>query len=252
MSLIPLIAVKKKKLLTLGIVVLMAGGLVWCATPPEQAPIITNIVKGYRFDIPQEYIPRWGKDGQVVTPTMLLEATWPTMQPYIDPEDNTPVIIRSRNEISIRVTEGFMQLNETDIAGQRYEYFRSISEPWLKERIPVESRFGLLRFIYKNLASVERSGTLATFSASDLYLYPSIEKIEGMLLCGPEFEPDPFSERAKQMVKEGKFVKNPDCTHDFYMPEMNLNIHVRYQRVHLQDWQAIQEKVIALLRSFKK
>lgn len=231
--------------------------------PPTHLPIILG---GYRFNIPLNYIP-WRERPRGPYPYAMdlqaarLTVTWPSMEPFVDPEDNSPVAIRSRNELGILIDRSFVQV--TDLKKQRHWFFKSTFEEWMGRgtHVKLDNRYGLQRyvdrrFIGKTINEIEsipelsKAYGLASLWADDLYVSPSVDKMETIIQCMPETEPDPFSEEANRRKQEEKLVRNPMCQQNFYFPEKNLYIKLSYMRVHLPEWRRIQDRVITLLRSF--
>lgn len=210
--------------------------------------VVSVTVNGNHFMIPQDYLPRWGKlrPKETKTVALNLEAIWPAMAPFIDPEDNGSIYTRYHDKLGILIDPAGSNTEK-----EQQDFLRKISEGWLNKRVSAGEKFGLARFVYKNIEQVKRSGTTATYDAQDVFIASSLDKMETMIICSPEFEPDPDSETAAQMRRAGKFVANPGCEQHFFVPSMkNIRVQVNYFRTHLKDWKKIQQSVVQLLHSF--
>lgn len=254
-----------------GWVVATSGAIVLALTASLSGPLrdeaaATHVpinLNGYRFDIPTEYIPFRERPRQKITQAFRVDAerieiTWPSMTPFVDPEDNTPVAVRSRYAVSVLFNGGFKHL--TDPEKQRHQFFRSMFDSAIKRGTleKADDRYGLRRyvdkrFIGKTIDEIEASATLDDqFSrySDDAYVFPAEDRMETWIECTAESMPDPFSEEAKRRAREKKWVRNPLCRHIFFFPEKNLYVKLSYMREHLPEWQKIQDSVLKLLRSF--
>jgi hypothetical protein len=237
-----------KKLIAAAVVM---AAVVLCSGPGRQLPaVVTVAVNGNPLKIPQAFFPSWGRmrPGEVETDALALSASWPTMSPFVEPDDDDerPVYVSHYKLLGILIDPA-----GSNTASAQHGFLRRLSKEWLEDRIPAGERFGLLRFVYKDIEQFKRTGNDA-YGGKDLYLAPSLEEPETLITCSPEFEPDPDSEQATQMRQAGEFVKNPGCDQDFFVPGMqNVRVKVHYFRAHLKDWKRIQASVVQLLQSFQ-
>lgn len=215
---------------------------------PDMPAIVSVSVNGNPLKIPQAYFPDWGRmrPGETKTDALVVVAEWPGMKPFTEQDDDRPVYISLHDELSILIDPA----GENTVSEQS-AFLRRVSADWLEKRVPAGERFGLLRFVYKDIEQFKHTGR-DEYGAQELFLAPSQARPETLITCSPDFEPDPDTEAAAQLRKAGEFVKNPRCEQDFFVPGMqNVRVNVSYFRIHLKDWKRIQESVVRLLQSFK-
>lgn len=227
--------------------------LAWCAVPGEKPPELLGMrIHGNPMIVPVSYIPRyergWYLQG-LETKGLHISAQWTDrpMQPFVAPENNTPVWFTYHDHYGILLrnipNESFAERHRLAT------FFASIKLP---NRYADGWRHGLLKLVHQDMAQRQQEDSISAFTERDLYLYPSREHIETVISCDADFFPNPYTERAYALQKRGKFVINPMCSHDMFMHDLkNTQIEISYFRVHLPHWREIEEEVRALLQSFK-
>lgn len=227
--------------------------LAWCVMPGEKPPEMLGMrINGNPMIVPVGYIPRYerGWYGQgLETQGLSISAQWTDgpMQPFVSPENNTPIWFTYHDNYSILLSH---------VPNETFAERRKLATFYASIRLPNRHadgwRYGLLRLVHNDVEQREREHDLSTFTEQDLYLYPSRDQIETMITCTPDFFPNPYTERAYALQKRGRFVLNPMCSHDMFMHDLkNTQIEISYYRVHLPRWREIEEAVRALLQSFK-
>ncbi|TFW33650.1 hypothetical protein E4O92_06560 [Massilia horti] len=198
-------------------------------------------LNGQRIFLPIAYIPPRERglyqDGHG-TDALRIEAVLPTLAPFVDPEDNSPVFDRYRDEISILI--GPAGVNSE---AERRELLASYAKDWLESRSKEGQRFGLQRYVLE-------PGARSAFVHNDVYLNLGPGPDQALINCTPDSVPDPESPEAAQLRRKGELVKNPMCEHTFFSPRLPKSvIQVSYFRRHLPNWRGIQASVLKFIDS---
>lgn len=197
-------------------------------------PILHVNMEGTRFELPREYITSWARGmGQdnAEWDGLDIEASWPSMEAFKDPDPDGDVAVRYANTLSIAVRPlgPFGAQNRPGALRDMVDWSLHRSRHGYEGR---SNLFGLLRF-----SEIVKAGDPPGAGLDDVLVYPSVEAPQVWIECSPE--------------QGGKYsVPNPGCEEDFYPPNLPVRIEVYYQLKHLEEWEGIQLKVAALITSF--
>jgi hypothetical protein len=210
------------------------------ASRVDQKRILT-LLNGQRIFLPIAYIPPRERglyrDGDS-TDALRIEAVLPGLAPFVDPEDNSPVFDRYRDEISILI--GPAGVNSDD---EQRELLANYAKDWLENRSEAGQRFGLQRFVLG-------PGAQSAFVHNDVYLNLGAGSDRALINCTPDSVPDPESPEAAELRRKRELVRNPMCEHTFFSPKLRKSvIHVTYFRRHLPNWRGIQSSVLRFIDS---
>lgn len=228
--------------------------LAWYAVPGEPPAALLGLrINGNPMIVPVSYIPRLERglywQGQDAMDGLHIAAEWTggRMRPFFNPENNEPVWLTHHDKYGIMLSN--FRNNSFEERRQLAVFF---AFRLLLDRHADSMRHGLLRLVHKDVAQRELEHDLGTYTERDLYLYPSREQIDTMIICTPDFFPDPYTPRALELQRQGKFVLAPMCSHDMFMHDLNNTaIRISYYRIHLPHWREIEEAVRELLRTFE-
>jgi hypothetical protein len=223
---------------TLSILVAGASALYILANSGEQqrsqAPaheLIIN-VQGNTIAIDQRFLAvgsRGSYTGAITDDLVWLYIDWPSMGPFHEREA-LPPRIRYKPKLSVMIKpSGALD------ADARRRYLQTLQRGFATRHVPNSAKFGLER-------TSLQEGATSPFGDDDVLAH--FGTTDTLIKCSPDRDPDPGTAAAQQLVAAGGLLKTPHCTQMFFVPELrNASVDVRYQRVHLKDWPAIQEKV---------
>lgn len=213
----------------------------------NRSPTLDVEINGNSMRVPKTLLPAVDRKlSSVKDDSLRIEVDWPSMKAFRDFDDISPVSVKYRDMVSILIGP----LTTSDPISNK-ESMRLIVEDWVQAREPAGEKFGLRRFVRRDISTLEKSGTLS-FDANDLYIYKSLSDIETYIVCVPGINPEPGTAQAKEWKASGRLPLVPYCQQHFVLPGQNLQVQVSYRRLHLQDWMKIQLSVINLIQSFEK
>lgn len=233
--------------LLMGLAVVLALGAALSFKRPVRDlsnPLVPLSVDGIHFQIPEDYIPHRERrlyPDQANVSDLRIEARWPGMQPFAglaDPGGPLPFYTGHRDQLSIVI-----HASHIDSEQERSQFLHKFSNFWLPGREAAGERFSLARF-------ARRPGAPARAGDDELYLYPSQEQIQTVIVCAPSDDPEPMPQVPTQTGTEAGLLRSSGCEQGFFVPQLNnLYIHVSYLRHHLKDWREIQDKVTGLVQT---
>ncbi len=206
--------------------------------PVLQNRVISMDLNGQRLSIPVAYIPREDRasfrlDGRETE--LRLQAKRPHFEPFIDPEDDSPVESRYREEVSILASH----LPDSG----RSSFLPSHAKWVLKDHQRVDDVFGLQRWV-----AVRNNNILVP---GDVLIGYTGDQIASLIICAPESEPEPGTPEAEKIRMARELLKNPYCEHLVILPNVgNTRFQMRYRRRYLSEWKAFEAQLQALMSTF--
>jgi hypothetical protein len=200
--------------------------------------VISMDLNGQRLSIPVAYIPREDRasfrlDGRETE--LRLQAKRPHFEPFIDPEDDSPVESRYREEVSILASH---------LPDSGRSSFLPFALEWrLKDHQRVDDVFGLQRWVAVRNNNILVPGDVLIGFAGD--------QITSLIICTPASVPEPGTFTAAKPPPELDWIRNPSCEHMLILPNVqNTRFKMSYRRRYLSEWKAFEAQLQALMGRF--